>query len=100
MSARSWPRSTTRCRHDLTAALVAVFEGRVKDGRTFVSVTKIESATDDNGTGSQKQALAAMKVKVPLYTVRFREQPGTSSGYTLWSFVYVDGGFRFIGKMQ
>jgi hypothetical protein len=57
-----------------------------------VSVTKIESATDDNGTGSQKQALAAMKVKVPLYTVRFREQPGTSSGYTLWSFVYVDGG--------
>src|SRR5215212_5583716 len=71
---------------DLTAGLVAVFEGRVKDGRTLVSVTKVESSADDNATGAQKQALAAMKVKLPLYSVRLREQPGTSPGYTLWSF--------------
>ena len=82
----------------LATDLAGIFEGRVKDGRTIVSVTKVESATDPNATGLQKQALAAMKTKVPLYTVRFVEKPGMP-GYTLWSFVYVDGQFRLVGKM-
>ena len=82
----------------LATDLAGIFEARVKDGRTMVSVTKIESATDPNATGLQKQALAAMKTKVPLYTVRLAEKPGMP-GYTLWSFVYVDGQFRLVGKM-
>lgn len=82
----------------LPTDLAGIFEGRVKDGRTIVSVTKVESATDPNATGLQKQALAAMKTKVPLYTVRFAEKAGMP-GYTLWSFVYVDGQFRLAGKM-
>src|SRR5262245_20219371 len=45
----------------LATDLAGIFEGRVKDGRTIVSVTKVESATDPNATGLQKQALAAMK---------------------------------------
>ena len=79
--------------------LAAIFQGRVKDGRTFVSVKKVESATDPNATGYQQQALAAMKTKVPLWTVRFGAEPG-AAGYTLWSFVYVDGQFRLVGKMR
>jgi hypothetical protein len=82
----------------LVTDLAGIFAGRVKDGRTIVSVTKVESATDPNATGLQQQALAAMKTKVPLYTVRFVEKPGMP-GYTLWSFVWVDGQFRLVGKM-
>ena len=82
----------------LATDLAGIFEGRVKDGRTLVSVTKIESATDPNATGLQKQAIEAMKTKVPLYTVRFAEKAGMP-GYTLWSFVYVDGRFRLVGRM-
>ena len=83
---------------DLTAGLGSLFEGRVKDGRTFVSVIKLESAMDSNATGYQKQALAAMKEKVPLYTVKFGAQPG-ATGFSLWSFVFLDGQFRLVGKM-
>lgn len=82
----------------LPTDLAGIFEGRVKDGRTIVSVTKVESATDPHATGLQKQALAAMKTKVPLYSVRFAEKAGMP-GYTLWSFMYVDGQFRLVGKM-
>ena len=82
----------------IPTGLAGIFEGRVKDGRTIVSVTKVESPTDPNATGLQKRALAAMKTKVPLYSVRFAEKPGMP-GYTLWSFVYVDGQFRLVGKM-
>src|SRR5262245_62232679 len=32
----------------LPADLMGIFEGRVKDGRTIVSVTKVESASDPN----------------------------------------------------
>jgi hypothetical protein len=81
------------------AELGSVFKGRVRDGVTFVSVNKIESATDRNATGYQQQAVAAMKAKVPLYTVHFGAKPG-GSDYTLWSFVYVDGQFRLAGKMR
>ena len=78
--------------------LPGIFAGRLKEGQTIVSVKKVESATGPDGTGLQKQAIAAMKTKVPLYLVRFAEKPGMP-GFTLWSFVYVDGQFRLVGKM-
>ena len=40
-----------------------------------------------------------MKQPVPLCTVRVSE-PGSDQGYTLWSFTWVDGRFRFVGKMK
>lgn len=84
---------------NLAADLARIFEGRVKEGQNIVSVTKVESPTDPNATGLQKQALAGMKTKVPLYSVRFTEKAGMP-GYTLWSFAYVDGQFRLVGKMR
>ncbi len=75
------------------------FAGAVKDGKTQVSVMVIKSPDDKDATGLQKDALSAMKEKATLYTVRLTK-PGEESGTTLWSFVYVDGGFRLAGKMR
>jgi len=75
-----------------------VFEKLAKDGRTYPTVHKIESATDDNASGAQKKAIEAMKQKVALYSVDFGPQPG-ETGFNLRSFVFVDGQFRFAGKL-
>lgn len=83
----------------LADELTKLLDARVKDGRTFASAVKIESADDQNATGLQKQAIAAMKEKAALYTVRLGDKPG-GSGFTLWSFVFVDGQFRLAGKMR
>jgi hypothetical protein len=87
---------------NLVSGLARVFEERAKQGEMFVAVHKVESATDARATGAQKQALAAMKTKVPLWTVKFTDSPGATglTGYTLWSFVYVGGQFRLAGKMR
>jgi len=50
-------------------------------------------------TGLQKDALAAMKKKHPLFTVKL-VKPGESIGISVWSIVLQDGSFRFIGKMR
>lgn len=71
----------------------------IEEGRTGVLAFRIEKADAERGTGLQKEALAAMKRPTALYTVKL-VQPGQSSGLSLWSFVYVDNGFRNIGKMR
>jgi hypothetical protein len=40
-----------------------------------------------------------MKHPVALYLARFRRPDGSGS-FTLWSFAYVDGAFRMIGKTK
>ena len=75
------------------------FADIVKDGKTQVTVLIVKAPADKDATGLQKDALSAMKAKVALYTVRMTK-PGEESGTTLWSFVYVDGGFRLAGKMR
>ncbi len=75
------------------------FQSQVKAGKTFISVAKITSGDDENATGAQKKLLAAMKEKTPLYTVHFAKTEG-GTDMSLWSFVYVDGGFRLAGKMR
>jgi hypothetical protein len=79
--------------------LVRPFKQAVEDGRTEVRVVRIASASDANATGAQKAAFAAMKAPVVLYTVKLVE-PGKDSGTSLWSFAYIDGGFRFLGEMK
>jgi hypothetical protein len=83
----------------LETALPKLLAARIKDGRTFASAVKIESADDKEATGAQRKAIESMKEKVPLYTVRLGKAPG-ESGFTLWSFAFVDGQFRLIGKTQ
>jgi hypothetical protein len=82
----------------LEQQITKLFEDQLKQNRTNVKAYKLESADDDNATGLQRQALAAMKEKTPLYGVRMVE-PGKELGMHLWSFAYVDGGFRLVGKL-
>ena len=76
-----------------------LFHERNEKGQTEVAAMRIEKADDKNATGAQKKAMHAMKTPTPLYTIRFTE-PGKDAGFTLWSFVYVDGGFRLVGKLK
>jgi hypothetical protein len=79
--------------------LTRSFEDRIEDGRTFVTVIKLESEDDANATGLQKTALQLMKRKSPLYTVKLGDRPG-ATGYSLWSWTYHRGSFRLVGRMD
>jgi hypothetical protein len=69
------------------------------EGRTELLVERHDDPADPQATGYQSVALGAMKEHATLYSVRLL-RPEESSGYSLWSFVYADGGFRFAGKMR
>jgi hypothetical protein len=72
----------------------------VKDeGRTKYSIVRVTDSESPEATGFQMLAMRAMKQKVPLYTLRL-QRPDGSKSFTLWSFVYVDGGYRMVGRMQ
>ena len=68
-------------------------------GRTVISVERYTDAADGAVTGVQKLALEAMVAPTALYSLRMTE-PGKTSGFHLYSFAYVDGGFRMLGKMK
>jgi hypothetical protein len=74
-----------------------MFQSQLDQNRTNVKAYKVEKPDDHEATGSQKEAITAMKTKTPLYGVRMIA-PGHEMGMHLWSFAYVDGGFRLIGK--
>ena len=75
-----------------------LFQDQVKQNRINVKAYKVEAADDKQATGGQVEAILSMKEKSPLYGVRMIA-PGKEYGLHLWSFVYVDGNFRMIGKM-
>lgn len=74
---------------------VAMF---ITKGRTEVKAERFDDAGNPDANTYQDVAFKAMKAKVPLYSVRL-VKPGEKSGTHLYNFVYVDGGFRFTGKM-
>ncbi|MBA4192100.1 MAG: hypothetical protein C0467_29325 [Planctomycetaceae bacterium] len=76
-----------------------LFAKVVKAGQSEISVLRFERAPDPKAVGYQNDAMAVMKKPVPLYSVRF-VKPGDRLGQHVYSFVYVDGGFRMVGKMQ
>ncbi len=71
----------------------------VEEGQTQVKVDRFDAPDPERATPLQNKALAAMKQKVPLYSVRLL-RPGEETGLHLYSFAYLDGGFRYLGKMQ
>ncbi len=68
-------------------------------GQTEVKVAVTVKAIDRDATGLQNAALQQMKQPVPLYTLRM-VKPGEEKGFSLASFVRVDGKFCFAGKMS
>ncbi len=76
--------------------VIKLFKDRIEKGAAGV---KTHVAEGDEATGAQKTAIAAMKKPAKLYTVRFQKADG-DMGFTLWSFVHVDGAFRLVGKLR
>ena len=68
-------------------------------GNWKVSVVHVDQIGDPKAKSLQMFALAAMKDPVPLYTVSLT-RPGTKSSVIVWSLVYVDGSFHWLGKME
>jgi hypothetical protein len=79
--------------------LARLFTKIVNDGQTEIKITRLEKADDPQATGNQKDVLAAMKNPVPIYSARF-VKPGETLGMHLYNYVYVDGTFRAVGKMD
>lgn len=77
----------------------AFFTMGLLKGRTEILIEKHVSADDENANGYQDAAMRAMVKPIPIYTINVVE-PGKTIGSSLWSFAYVDGGFRYLGKLK
>ncbi|MGI8905456.1 MAG: hypothetical protein ACR2IE_03075 [Candidatus Sumerlaeaceae bacterium] len=64
-----------------------------------VAVQVIQGPDDPDATPALRQAFAAMQHPSPLYTVRFINS-ATGEQYVMHSFAYVDGAFRYVGKLS
>ena len=85
------------------AQLVDALRPWIARGPTRVVVERFTDATDPAATGYQAAALAAMERPVALYSARLivaSGDAGPPAVFHLWSFVDVDGRFRWIGKMR
>lgn len=81
------------------AAIGGAIAAQKARGRTEIHAEKFTDAKDDAATGVQSLALRAMTSPAALYSVRMTE-PGKTSGFHLYNFVYADGRFRLLGKMK
>jgi hypothetical protein len=79
--------------------LARLFTKIVNDGQTEIKITRLEKADDPMANGNQKDVITAMKNPVPIYSARF-VKPGETLGMHLYNYVYVDGTFRAVGKMD
>ena len=70
-----------------------------KSGRTELLTERFDSADDEMATTFQAIALRKMETKEPLYSLRLVE-PGAHEGWHLWSFAFVDGKVRFVGRLM
>jgi len=89
----------TREMEKFPAAMTGLFLRLTNPKDLKITVTAVEQSDDPNARIHQRFALAAMANPVPLYTVKLQKE-NSSSHITLWSIVYVDGGFRLTGKME
>ncbi len=81
------------------AQMSQLFTELVGKGQTMVDIERFERTGDPAAVGYQSLALAAMVKPIALYSVRLRAS-GEDHGFHLWSFVYHDGGFRWVGKLK
>jgi hypothetical protein len=84
---------------DQGSFLVREINDLKRKGKTVVSVRSASAAIDMGATGLQNAALQRMKKRTTLFTLVLTE-PGKDRGTSHSSFVYVDGGFRLVGKMR
>ncbi|MDJ0522944.1 MAG: hypothetical protein QNJ90_12820 [Planctomycetota bacterium] len=68
-------------------------------GKTEILAERFEDGDDEMATTFQAIALRKMETKVPLYSLRLVE-PGEEDGWHLWSFAFVEGRVRFVGRLM
>lgn len=71
----------------------------IDGGRTAVHAERFADAEQPGAVGYQCLALASMKKRVPLYSVRLT-LPDGKRPWHLWSFVHHAGTFRYVGKLR
>lgn len=79
--------------------LVNALKGPIDAGQTDVKADRFDAPDMQGATGYQQAALAHMKKKVALYSVRLSTKDGKRT-FHVWSFVHQDGTFRLVGKMR
>lgn len=67
--------------------------------QSVIHVKRYSDPGDMSAAGKMRKMLAEMRERTDIYSVRF-VKPGEPFGIQFWPFVYVDGGFRFAGKMR
>lgn len=67
-------------------------------GYDKIVVERFDKPDDPASVAYQSMALKKMDERTPLYSVRM-VKTGEARGFHLWSFVYADDGFRWVGKM-
>jgi hypothetical protein len=74
-------------------------EARIGSGLVAIQAERFDAPEQTASAGYQSAALARMKQRVPLYSVRFASADGNRSWH-LWSFVHHQGTFRYVGKLR
>ena len=82
------------------ADLLKFYQAQLAANKTALTAYKLADAEAKEATGLQRDAMTAMKVKLPLYGLRFVDPGKGGNGMHLWSFVYIDGGFKFVDKLR
>lgn len=85
--------------HDNIGQLAGVLSGLAAGGQTKLTIERYDKADLPDSVGYQSAALAKMDRPTPLYSVRFGSPDGKKL-FHLWSFVFQDGTFRYVGKMR
>ena len=79
--------------------LASHIKGRIDTGLVVIHAERFEAPNQQASVGYQSAALARMKQRVPLYSVRFATPDGKKTWH-VWSFVHHQGTFRYVGKMR
>ncbi len=79
--------------------LPAEVRRNVKSGKVQLLAERFEDSDDEMATTFQAIALRKMTHRVPLYSMRLVE-PGQEDGWHVWSFAWVGGKLRFVGRMM
>ena len=81
------------------AQLVDLLTELQEQGQTKILVESFESQDDPAAVEYQSLALQRMVRAIPLYSVRLSAADGKKT-FHLWSFIYDDGMYRYIGKTK
>jgi len=83
----------------LEAKVGDIITSAIASEKTRVRVFKIKSGDDSDATPLQKKAFSSMTTARNLWTVTFVKDDEEAT-LKIWSFVYIDGGFRLIGDLS